>query len=73
MVVRFWLKPWLSPNLERTILNLIAKLLKRVWQRDRDPSEDTIRLADSRDRSSMAELVRILQALDGQTSDRTSA
>ncbi|HXO72780.1 MAG TPA: hypothetical protein VN838_27810 [Bradyrhizobium sp.] len=43
----------------------IADLLFRVWQRSRPASNARVAvMADNRDRSSMADFVRILQAYD---------
>lgn len=56
-------------------MRLITILLQRIWQRGRSAIEidTTTRFADHRDRSSMADFVRILQAQDRQPSDRNSA
>jgi hypothetical protein len=43
----------------------IADLLRRVWQRSRPASNTQVApMAENRDRSSMVEFVRILQAYD---------
>jgi hypothetical protein len=43
----------------------IADLLLRVWKRSQPASDTRVAvMADNRDRSSMADLVRILQACD---------
>ena len=43
-------------------MKLIVDLLRRVWQRDRSPSDSpSVRSSPDGDRSSMADFVRILQ------------
>jgi len=43
----------------------IADLLRRVWQRSQPASNAQVEaMAENRDRSSMADFVRILQACD---------
>ena len=55
-------------------MRLIATLLQRVWQRQSANETDAAaRFADRRDRSSMADFVRILQAQDRQHSDQNSS
>jgi hypothetical protein len=48
----------------------LTALLERVWKRGRNPNEmsSTARSAEQRDRSSMADFVRILQSQDHQKS-----
>jgi hypothetical protein len=45
-------------------MKLIADLLWRVWPSSQPASIQTLSVADDRDRSSMADFVRILQAHD---------
>jgi hypothetical protein len=54
---------------------LITTFIQRVWWRAQKANETETagRFSDSRDRSSMADFVRILQAHDHQQSDRNSA
>jgi hypothetical protein len=55
-------------------MRLIATLLQRVWQRkSANETDAAARFADRRDRSSMADFVRILQAQDRQHSDQNSS
>ena len=48
----------------------LTALLERVWKRGQNPNENagTAHSAERRDRSSMADFVRILQAQDGKKS-----
>jgi hypothetical protein len=56
-------------------MNLITTFLDRLW--DRNPGADAPaprnNFTDHRDRSSMAELVRILQACDREPAERRPA
>jgi hypothetical protein len=55
-------------------MRLIATLIQRVWPRQTaNETDSAARFADRRDRSSMADFVRILQAQDRQHSDQNSA
>jgi hypothetical protein len=55
-------------------MKTITDLLRRVLQGSQPgPNTQTPIMADHRDRSSMADFVRILQAHDRQQSDRNSA
>jgi len=53
----------------------IATLIQRVRQRtqNKHESDAAVRFVDNRDRSSMADFVRILQAQDHHEPDRNSA
>src|ERR1700730_816386 len=56
------------------VMKTITDLLRRVLQGSQPgPNTQTPIMADHRDRSSMADFVRILQAQDRQQSDRNSA
>lgn len=48
---------------------MLKVMLERVWKRGQNPNEasSTAHSAEQRDRSSMADFVRILQAQDGKT------
>jgi hypothetical protein len=54
---------------------LITTFIQRAWQRAQKANEPDAagRFNDSRDRSSMADFVRILQAHDHQQAERNSA
>lgn len=57
-----------------TPMKLIATLLQRMLlPRNPDEPRQGARSAEDRDRSSMADLVRILQTLDERPTDRPSA
>ena len=47
---------------------MLKVMLERVWKRGQNPNEasSTAHSAEQRDRSSMADFVRILQAQDGK-------
>jgi len=52
----------------------IANLIQRIWpHRKVHETDAAARFSDNRDRSSMAEYVRILQAHDFPRTDRNSA
>jgi hypothetical protein len=48
----------------------LTAILERVWKRGQNPNESssTAHSAEQRDRSSMADFVRILQSQDGNKS-----